>query len=160
MKFKAWRVSLAGRKNAWVAGRGPCRATWGAGRAPKVSHFKPTTFMSKTTTQPTAAGNANVSRTLTKTTRTTVGEALVCHIGLDVHAANFTAAIAGPGCGEVRELVMSRPSRLHHLDSRLANRHPRFSIICRCVARSGDYAISPPTAVCKFPRTWLGGQRT
>ena len=98
LRLKAGRVSLAGRKNAWVAGREPCRATWGAGRneadrAPKISPIKTTTHMSKKTPQSTAAGKANVART---TTNSTIEDTPVFHVGLDVHAADFTAAIAEP----------------------------------------------------------------
>ena len=100
------RVPLAGRKNAWVAGREPCRTRWGAvrneaGRAPKISHLKTTTLMSRKTSHRTAAGKAKVARA---TTNTTIQDTPIYHVGLDVHAADFTTAIAGPGRdGDVRE---------------------------------------------------------
>ena len=61
--------------------------------------------MRKKTPHSTAAGKANVSSPTTSTTKTHVEKAPDYHVGLDVHAADFTAAIAEPGpSGEVREL--------------------------------------------------------
>lgn len=115
------RVSLAGRKKAWVAGSEPCRATRGAvrngaGRAPKISHMKTTTLMSRKTPQPKSAGKAKVAHT---TTKPNTGEAPIYHVGLDVHAAGFTTAIAEAHRRYLRELVMAHPAQKQTLDEYL-----------------------------------------
>lgn len=99
-----------------------------AGRAAKISHIKTTTLMSKKTPQSTAAGKANVSHTITTITR---NNGPVFHVGLDVHAADFTAAIAEPGRdGEVRALG-TFTCDLHALEklmARLRKAHPEGTL--------------------------------
>ena len=84
--------------------------------------------MSKETPQSTAAGKANVSRTATNST---IEDTPVLHVGLDVHAADFTACIAEPGrSGKVRELG-TFTCDLHALEklmSRLRKAYPEGSL--------------------------------
>ena len=72
--------------------------------------------MSRKTPQPKSAGKAKVAHT---TTKPNTGEAPIYHVGLDVHAAGFTTAIAEAHRRYLRELVMAHPAQKQTLDEYL-----------------------------------------